>query len=218
MTERRILYTLHVLLTICSPKCCVANIREGTHIPQSDARPYVHRVVVIYSIDQTAGGLVNQLLCHVGAFLFAVPLKAEIVLPEDALSRDSYRSAFWEQQWHRQPLGTLLDVERIVQRWHRHGVVVHKVRDCTSTDSMSGYRPDCIITSCCHSCHGSQWSLEAASTDTRHQRELHTGSWSLQIPSIVELNPGQCFYKKRHSNAPFGLENGLGTRNRICRW
>ena len=127
MIEKRILFFLHIVLTISSPDCCVASIREGAEVAQSDARPHGHRVVVLYSIDQTAGGLVNQLLCHVGAFLFAVPLKAEIVLPEYALSRDSYNSAFWEQQWHRQPLGTLLDVERIVHHWHKRGVVVHKV-------------------------------------------------------------------------------------------
>ena len=72
MDEKRVLYLLHMILTILSPKCCVANVRDGTQVSQSDARPHAHRVVVIYSIDQTAGGLVNQLLCHVGAFLFAV--------------------------------------------------------------------------------------------------------------------------------------------------
>ena len=134
MIGKRILLPLRVLLIVSSLQCCLASISEGAKVPESDAGHHAHRVIVLYGVDQTAGGLVNQLLCHVGAFLFAVPLKAEIVLPDDALSRDSYDSPFWQQQWHRRPLGTLLNVERIVQRWHRHGVVVHKVRDCTSID------------------------------------------------------------------------------------
>ena len=134
MIEWIILFYMHFLLTISSPKCCDAGIREEAAVPQRDTRPHAHHVVVLYSVDQTAGGLVNQLLCHVGAFLFAVPLKAEIVLPNYALSRDSYHSVFWQQQWHRQPLETLLDVERIIQHWHRRGVRVHKVRGRLSTD------------------------------------------------------------------------------------
>ena len=67
MIEKRILLVLHAVLTVSSPNCCVASIREEAEVPQSTMRPRGHRVVVLYSIDQTAGGLVNQLLCHVGS-------------------------------------------------------------------------------------------------------------------------------------------------------
>ena len=57
------------------------------------------------ALNLTAGGLVNQLLCHVGASPMALRLKAEMAVLDDTLSRDSYNSAFWQQQCTGSPWG-----------------------------------------------------------------------------------------------------------------
>ena len=85
-----------------------------------------HSVIVRYHVDRTAGGLINQILCHIGAFLLAVPLRAEIMLP-DALSRKSFDTKWWQQEWHSEPLQSLLEVEEIIRYWRKRGILVHQV-------------------------------------------------------------------------------------------
>ena len=89
-------------------------------------RSLEHRTIVIYHVDKTAGGLVNQLLCHIGAFLLAIPLKADILLPS-ALSRSTFDTKWWRQEWHTEPLQSLLDVKDMIRYWRRRGIVVHQV-------------------------------------------------------------------------------------------
>ena len=199
MIGKRILLFLRILLLVSPPQCCVASVTEGVKVPQSDAQHHAHRIVVLYGVDETAGGLVNQLLCHVGAFLFAVPLKAEIVLPDDALSRDSYDSPFWQQQWHRRPLKTLLDVERIVQRWHRHGVIVHKVRNCTLTDRHLRLQPSLhrLMSSFVHFVSGSSVYVYKTSGKVCFDHETESGAMLIE-------------HSMMHYDAHnYGLENGL---------
>ena len=105
------------------PRPTLCGKREGLyskHYRQGD------RLIVKYAIDGTAGGLVNQLLCHIGAFMFAVPLNAEIALPS-ALSRSTYNNSWWQQEWKYRPLRTLLDVDDLVRYWKRRGILVHEV-------------------------------------------------------------------------------------------
>ena len=85
-----------------------------------------HRVLVKYHVDKTAGGLINQMLCHIGAFLLAIPLRAEVLLP-GALSRRTYDSKWWQQEWRTEPLQSLLNVEDIVRYWQKRGITVHQV-------------------------------------------------------------------------------------------
>lgn len=79
-----------------------------------------------YHVDRTAGGLINQMLCHIGAFLMAIPLRAEILLPS-ALSRSSYDTKWWQQEWHTKPLQSLLDVDEMIYYWRKRGMVVYQV-------------------------------------------------------------------------------------------
>ena len=100
-----------------------------------------HRVIVRYHIDKTAGGLINQMLCHIGAFLLAIPLRAEVVLP-GALSRSTYATKWWQQEWHPEPLDSLLDVKGVIRYWHQHGVVVYEARHYQSMPLwLSGVDP-----------------------------------------------------------------------------
>ena len=85
-----------------------------------------HRLLVNYHVDKTAGGLINQMLCHIGAFLLAIPLRAEVLLP-GALCRSSYDAKWWQQEWHTKPLQSLLNVEDIVRYWRKRGIIVHQV-------------------------------------------------------------------------------------------
>ncbi len=105
------------------PRPTLSGTRQGLyskHHRQGD------RLIVTYAIDGTAGGLVNQMLCHIGAFMFAVPLHAEIVLPS-ALSRSTYNSSWWQQEWNSIPLRSLLDVDKLVRYWKWRGILVHEV-------------------------------------------------------------------------------------------
>ena len=92
-----------------------------------------HRVIVTYKIDERAGGLVNQMLCHIGAFLLTLSLRAELVLPQ-ALSRSTFDTAWWQQEWQERPIDTLLDVDRIIRHWRQRGVCIHKVYQCIVSD------------------------------------------------------------------------------------
>ncbi len=85
-----------------------------------------HRIIVKYDIDGSAGGLTNQLLCHVAAFMLAVSLKSEILLPH-ALSRSSFNVTWPEQKWQKEPLDSLLNIGGIVRYWRHRGIIVHKV-------------------------------------------------------------------------------------------
>ena len=85
-----------------------------------------HRTVLRYHVDHTAGGLINQILCHIGAFLLAVPLRAEVLLP-GALSRSTFDTNWWQQEWHKEPLHSLLNVQDIIAFWRKRGILVHQV-------------------------------------------------------------------------------------------
>ena len=65
-------------------------------------------------------GLVNQMLGHVGAFLLAASLRADIVL-HHALSGKIYDIPFWKQEWQKRPFGTLLGVDKMVKHCRRLG-------------------------------------------------------------------------------------------------
>ena len=88
------------------------------------------RVVLRYT---ACTGLINQHYSHIAAFSLAAVLGAEIVLPP-AAKRDSfahYFSVFKEHNevsWTAAPLESLLDVEKLVERWRAKGLSVHKVR------------------------------------------------------------------------------------------
>ena len=115
---------LIVLALLGSARCTAPHGR-----PESVLRMHRgdhHRVIVKYDIDGSAGGLINQLLCHVAAFMLAVSLKYEILLPH-ALSRSSFNVTWEEQRWQKEPLDTLLNIDSIVRYWRHRGIIVHKV-------------------------------------------------------------------------------------------
>ena len=116
-----------VTFLIISSSGCSAMDHTSTAYTKGSAQH--HRVIVTYKIDERAGGLVNQMLCHIGAFLLALSLRAEIVLPQ-ALSRSTFDTAWWQQEWQERPIDTLLDVDRIIRHWRRRGVCIHKVDKC----------------------------------------------------------------------------------------
>ena len=120
--QRAISLTIAILWLLSKTSGGAGNGVQSTQMPRGDE----HRVVVRYGIDGSAGGVINQMLCHIGAFMLAVSLRAEIELP-NALSRSTYNVSFWQQKWHVEPLSTLLDVDRIVVYWQRQGIAVHKV-------------------------------------------------------------------------------------------
>ena len=114
------------VLWIHGHKCECSARADLSHFAASGIPVHTHRVIVKYHVDKTAGGLINQMLCHVGAFLLAVPLKAEILLP-GALSRSTFDTKWWQQEWHTQPLQSLLDVEELIRYWRKRGIVIHQV-------------------------------------------------------------------------------------------
>ncbi len=105
---------------------CSADQRTPQDSANGKGPLFQHRVLVKYHVDKTAGGLINQMLCHIGAFLLAIPLRAEVLLP-GALSRSTYDSKWWQQEWHTEPLQSLLNVEDIVRYWRKRGIIVHQV-------------------------------------------------------------------------------------------
>ena len=112
------------LALLASARCTAPHGR-----PESVLRMHrggTHRIIVKYDIDGSAGGLINQLLCHVAAFMLAVSLEYEILLPH-ALSRSSFNVTWEEQRWQKEPLDTLLNVDSIVRHWRHRGIIVHKV-------------------------------------------------------------------------------------------
>ena len=114
-----------VLLALIGSAYCTAPHGSLENLLRAE-RGEDHRILVRYDIDGSAGGLVNQLLCHVAAFMLAVSLKAEVVLPH-ALSRSSFNVTWEEQRWQKEPLDTLLEINSIVRYWRHRGIIVHEV-------------------------------------------------------------------------------------------
>ena len=113
---------------------CSAEQKSPQELPSGEGLPSKHRIIVRYHVDKTAGGLVNQMLCHIGAFLLAIPLRAEILLP-GALSRSTYNTKWWQQEWHTEPLQSLLSVDEIIRHWRKRGILIHQVKQKNKSNS-----------------------------------------------------------------------------------
>ena len=88
------------------------------------------RVILRYT---ACTGLINQHYSHIAAFVLAIALRSEIVLPP-AAQRDSFGKYFStrkdenEISWTPVPLNSLLDVEKIIETSRIRGMTVHEVR------------------------------------------------------------------------------------------
>lgn len=87
------------------------------------------------------GGLNNQLLCHLTAFMMAQEIGSEVVLAP-ALKRTAFAAE--GNSWIWEDTDTLLDVDKMVAYWATRGLVVHKVGRAR--------RPPAPLLLCCWSC------------------------------------------------------------------
>ncbi len=94
------------------------------------------------------GGLNNQLLCHLTAFMMALEIGSEVVLAP-ALKRTAFAAE--GNSWIWEDTDTLLDVDKMVAYWATRGLVVHKVGGAASISS-----PPICAAACCGSLQNAQ--------------------------------------------------------------
>jgi hypothetical protein len=73
----------------------------------------------------TAGGLTNQLLAHLPAFMIAREVGADVVVAP-VVSRSGFTRG--NKEWRMESAETLFDLDKMQAFWRDQGLVVHKVR------------------------------------------------------------------------------------------
>ena len=82
----------------------------------------------------------NQQYSHIAAFMWAINLGAEVVLPPA-----KYRDSFGElRSWTEAPLSTLLDVSSITSYWATRGLTLWQARCLPLSTWLQLFASQCI--------------------------------------------------------------------------
>ena len=124
-----------LLASLCSARCAAPHSRQAIVLRNSrEARCVIGRD----DIDWGAGGLISQVQCRMAAVILTVTPTEEVLLPHK-LSRSSFNATCEEQEWHKESLDTLLNIDSIAGYWRHRGMIIHNMNVHSSTSSTKGH-------------------------------------------------------------------------------